>query len=146
MPVVFGSVGDIISVSLLIKDVLKALSSTRGSPADYQGVVNELYVLDTALLQVEQLARTNPPNPQLEALWVTAQQTVGKCLGSLNNFKDGIQKYNSSLSNGGSRNVFKDVGRRLQWEFQQKERVSKFRAELMSYSHSIEMLLATISV
>ena len=35
MPITFGSVGDIISLSLLIKDLIKFLDQVRGSSAEY---------------------------------------------------------------------------------------------------------------
>jgi hypothetical protein len=42
MPITFGSVGDIISISLLVKDAMKALDDSRGSGGEYQGVIREL--------------------------------------------------------------------------------------------------------
>lgn len=42
MPITFGSVGDIISISLLVKDAMKALDVSRGSGGEYQGVIREL--------------------------------------------------------------------------------------------------------
>lgn len=57
MPITFGSVGDIISVSLLVKDILVALDDSRGSSAEYQGIIRELYILDRALLEIGQLSR-----------------------------------------------------------------------------------------
>lgn len=52
----FGSLGDFISVSILVKDILLALDDTGGSSHNYQEVVRELYILDTASLQVEKLS------------------------------------------------------------------------------------------
>ena len=47
MPVPFGfSVGDVIAVSILIKDALKALDSARNSSAEYQELFRELWSLD----------------------------------------------------------------------------------------------------
>lgn len=42
MPITFGSVGDVISVCLLIKDLVKTLDDSRGSSAEYQEVIREL--------------------------------------------------------------------------------------------------------
>jgi len=41
MPITFGSVGDIISVCLLVKDV-EALEKARRCKAEYQAVIREL--------------------------------------------------------------------------------------------------------
>jgi hypothetical protein len=144
MPVTFGAVGDIISVSLLVKDLLLALNDSRGPPAEYQAVVRELYILDTALLQVEQLSRSRASTPELQALYETAKQTATKCRDSVSEFTVRIKKYSGSLSAGGSGNILKDTARKIQWMTSQKDaEVAKFRAEVTGYSDSINMLLAT---
>ena len=144
MSITFGSVGDIISVSLLVKDLLIALNDSRGSSAEYQALVRELYILDTALLQVEQLSRSHSTTPELQALCETAKQTVTKCRDSVAEFTARIKKYSRSLAAGGSGNILKDTARKIQWRASQKEaEIAKFRAELTGYSESINMLLAT---
>lgn len=147
MSVTFGSVGDIISVSLLVKDLLIALNDCRGSSAEYQAVVRELYILDTALLQVEQHSRFSATTPELHALYETAKQTVTKCRDSVADFTARIKKFDRSLAVGGSGNAFKDATRKIQWRVSQKEsEIAKFRAEVTGYSSSINMLLATATV
>jgi hypothetical protein len=47
MSITFGSVGDIIAWSLA-----KALTDSRGSAKEYQGLMKELQTFDRALLQV----------------------------------------------------------------------------------------------
>jgi len=144
MPITFGSVGDIISVSLVVKDLLIALNDSRGSSAEYQAVIRELYVLDTALLQVEQLSRSHAATPELQALYETAKQTAAKCQDSVASFKARLGKYNGSLTTGGSGNILKDTARKIQWRASQKDaEIAKFRAEVTGYSDSINMLLAT---
>jgi|SRR5215469_4918252 len=144
--ITFGSIGDIISVSLLVKDLLLALNDTRGSSAEYQEVVRELYILDSALLQVEQLSRTYTTTPELYALCETAKSTVQKCRTCVDAFTKHIRKYNKSLGVGGSGNRLKDAARKLQWSVSEKDEVAKFRAEVVGYSNSIHMLIATASV
>jgi hypothetical protein len=144
MPITFGSVGDILSVSLLVKDLLIALDDSRGSPAGYQAVVRELYILDTALLQVERLSRSHSTPPELHALYETARQTVEKCRDSVAGFTARIKKYGRSLAAGGSGNFLKDATKKIQWRASQKDaEIAKFRAEITGYSDSINMLLAT---
>ncbi|OCL09337.1 hypothetical protein AOQ84DRAFT_339092 [Glonium stellatum] len=147
MPITFGSVGDIISVSLLVKDLLLALDSSRGSSTEYQAVIRELYILDTALLQVEQLSRSGTATPELHALYETAKQTVAKCREAVDLFTNRVKKYSSSLATGGSGNIIKDTARKIQWRGSQKEaEIAKFRAEVTGYSDSINMLLATAQI
>lgn len=67
MPVTFGSVGDIISVCLLVKDLVEALDKARGSKAEYQSAIRELWILDRALLEIELFtkAHENASTPEL---------------------------------------------------------------------------------
>ena len=52
MPVTFGAVGDIIAVGALIKGLIMASNSTRGSQAEYRTLVNELHSLDQVFSQI----------------------------------------------------------------------------------------------
>ena len=52
MPITFGSVGDIISVCLIIKDLIKILDESRHS-TEHQETIQELWALDRVLLKVE---------------------------------------------------------------------------------------------
>ncbi|EAT78354.1 hypothetical protein SNOG_14117 [Parastagonospora nodorum SN15] len=81
MPVTFGSVGDIISVCLLVKDLVDALDKARGSKAEYQSLIRELWILDRSLLEIDLLARTHGggATPELEALCETAKKAVDRC-------------------------------------------------------------------
>jgi hypothetical protein len=143
MPITFGSVGDIVSVSLVFKDLLIALSDSRGSSAEYQSVVRELYVLDTALLQVELLSRSRAATPELHALYETSKQTVVKCRDSIAACAARTRKYSESLEVGGSGNILEDTARKIQWRASHKATdIAKLRAEFMGYSDSIDMLLA----
>jgi hypothetical protein len=69
MPAPFGfSVGDVIAVSIPIKDVFEALDSATGSSAEYQELIRELWSLDRALLEVEVLPRSCDTSIELNAL------------------------------------------------------------------------------
>jgi hypothetical protein len=91
MPVPFGfSVGDCISVCLLIKDTIKALDSVRGAKAEYKAVIQELWELDRASLEVAGLQETmrhrNSSTKELNALFVTVGRAVQECKGSIKSF------------------------------------------------------------
>lgn len=53
--VTFGSVGDINSLCIVIKDVVEALDDSKGSSAEYRGIIRELRALERVLLEVESL-------------------------------------------------------------------------------------------
>jgi hypothetical protein len=55
MSITFGSVGDIIAVGQIAWSLAKALTDSKGSAKEYQGLVKELQTFDQALLQVYSL-------------------------------------------------------------------------------------------
>jgi hypothetical protein len=145
MPITFGSIGDIISVCLIIKDLVAALDDSRGSTTEYREVIRELWVLDRALLEVNLLSRTCDNTIELNALCKTARQAAENCRHSIESFSRKVRKYGSSLDEGGSKNVFRDTAMKIRW-VSQKDDLAKFRAEVNAHSSSINMLLATASV
>ena len=81
MPVTFGAVGDIISVVLLVKDLVATLDEARGSKAEYQAAIHELWLLDRTLLEIELLTREHADGatPELRGLCGTAKRAVARC-------------------------------------------------------------------
>lgn len=113
MVVTFSSVGDIITVSLLVKDVVLALDDARGSTSEYQAIVRGLHILDISLLRVHQFVQVQHNCAKIEALHKTAQKTVESCNISVSKFVRGINKYKRSLAVGGFGNVLKNTARKL---------------------------------
>lgn len=146
MPITFGSVGDIISVSLLIKDLVKSLDNSRGSSAEYQAAIRELWSLDHALLEVELLFRSCDQTVQLNALSATANQCAEHCQKSITGFQEQIKKFGKSLQSGSSGSVIRDTALKMRWQISEKEELSKFRAEINAHCFSINMLLTTTGV
>ncbi|KAF2771844.1 hypothetical protein EJ03DRAFT_10116 [Teratosphaeria nubilosa] len=143
--VTFSSVGDIISVSLLVKDLLRSIHASKGAAAEYQEVVRELYVLDTALLQVSQLANTLDATPELRALGETAKDSVDRCRICLSGFQAKTDKYDSSLAEGRVRKRLKAAAQSIQWQVN-RDAVDRFRAEISSHSEALNLLLATAHI
>ena len=145
MPITFGSVGDIISLSLLIKDLVRTLDNSRGSSAEYQAVIRELWSLDHALLEVEALTRSCEQTAQLNALNATANQCAEQCRKCITRFHEHVKKFGKSLQPGGSGNLIRDTASKLRWPSSEKE-LAKFRAEINAHCFSINMLLTTTGV
>lgn len=77
MPAPFGfSAGDMIAVSILIKDVFKSLDNATDSAAEYQELCRELWSLDRALLEVELPSRGCDTSVELNALSHTVCRTA----------------------------------------------------------------------
>ena len=148
MPVsaTFGSVGDIISLSILIKDLVKALDESRGAAAEYQEIIRELWALDRVLLEVELLCRESNETLHLNALRVTTQRIVDQCRQSIEAFLAKVRSYGRSLREGGSGNLIRDASRKLRWQMSPSSEITKFRAEITAHCSAINMLLVTVSV
>lgn len=146
MPITFGSVGDIISVSLLIKDLVKCLDESRGSSAEYQAVIRELWSLDHALLEVELLFQSCKQSVDLSDLCNTANCCAEQCRKCIVDFRDKTKRYQRALQGGGKGNLVRDMTAKIRWHVSEKDDLTKFRAVIATHCSSLNMLLATAGV
>lgn len=145
MPITFGSVGDIISVSLLIKDLVKCLDKSRGSSAEYQAVIRELWGLDQALLEVEVLLRSCKQSVELSGLCETMNRCTERCRKVIVDFRDRTKRYQQVLR-GGTGSLVRDTTAKIRWHVSEKDDLATFRAVIAAHCSSLNMLLATASV
>ncbi|KAI4650294.1 uncharacterized protein J4E79_009563 [Alternaria viburni] len=147
MPVTFGAVGDIISVVLLVKDLVAALDEARGSKAEYQAAVRELWTLDRTLLEIDLLTRQHGDGatPELRSLCETAKQAVARCNDRVSAYKKRIQGYQRAFAVGKVNRV-REIGRAIGWRTGEKEALEQFRAEIAGTTSSLQMLLITANV
>lgn len=146
MPITFGSVGDIISLSILIKSLVKCLNESRGSSAEYQAVICELGSLDDALLGVALLLPSCEQSEELGDLCTSMNRCAEQCCKCVEVFKDKTKRYQSALQTGGTVGLARDTAAKIRWHLSMKEDLAKFRAEITAQSSSLNMLLATASV
>ena len=144
--VTFGAVGDIISLCIVIKDLVKALDDSRGSSAEYREIIRELWALDRVLLEVELLWRTCESTIELNALRETARRMTDQCRSSIEGFLAKVKKYGPSLNERGSERVTRDIAMKLWWQVAHSAELMKFRAEINAHCNAISMLLVTASV
>ena len=109
MPVTFGSVGDIISVCGLIKQLKDTLSDTKGSSADFQATARDLANLEAALRELHELAEVCERVGGYQSLRQRALLEALECRKPISDFSESIQKYKRSLRHGGSGNSVKDT-------------------------------------
>lgn len=146
MPITFGSVGDLISVSLIVKDLVKALDDSRGSAAEYQEIIRELLALDRALLEVELLSKTCEETVELNALCMTARHIAGACSIRIRSFLGQINRYKSSLGTTNAGHQLRDFSMKIRWKISHGDELDKVRAEINAHCSSLNMLLITASV
>ena len=146
MPITFGSVGDIISLSLLIKDLVKCLDESRGSSKEYQAVIRELWSLDHALLEVELLLRSCTQTVELSDLCKSANRCAEQCRDCVEDFRDKIKKYQRALQGGSTRNMVRETTAKIRWHISEKDDLAAFRAVITAHCSSLNILLATAGV
>lgn len=142
----FGAVGDFISIALLIKDIISALDECRGSGKAYRDLIEEITLLHKNIEQIERIYQGPNLPDGFDDLQSIVHTTVAKTRQCLEGFCDRVsKKYGKSLVTGGSGNAFKDVARKIQWKFEEKD-IEKFRSEVMGYRMSLEMFLQVTTV
>jgi hypothetical protein len=85
--VTFGSVGDIISVVGIIKDLVITLNDSHGSTADYQRILRELTSFQNILHHLDELAQVCETRPDYAALRDAAKLEALECARLVEPFK-----------------------------------------------------------
>jgi hypothetical protein len=141
MAVPFGfSVGDFINGILLAKDVIQALSDSRGSHKEYNETILQLNSLEQALGQIE----GSIADLQSSTQWTVLAATLTSCRAVIDDFLQGIEKYHVSLSRKGPKAIWKDTLRKIQWQFSMPEELASFRGKLSLSLCTIGLLFHTI--
>jgi hypothetical protein len=142
----FGSVGDILQLCILVKDLINALDSSRGSSAEYRELIRELSALDRVLLEVEQLSWKCVGTAELNALQQTVQQAALQCRQPIQEFLTRIRKFEKHLGESDSKGILKtarDAYWKVHWAVSYRDELQKFRAIINSHKLSINTLLIT---
>lgn len=148
MPVTFGAVGDIISVVLLVKDLVTTLDEARGSKAEYQAVIRELWLLDRTLLEIDILTRQHGDGatPELRSLCETAKRAVSRCNDLISTFSQRIQRYQNTLDQSQKKDRLRELGDAIRWIVGEKEALEHFRTEIAGVTSSLQMLMTMASL
>lgn len=141
MTIAVSSIGDIIAISLLIKDIVVALNDCQGSSHNFQQLLTQLQSLETALLHVNLLIKKHETSPELNSLCFSVRQIAQNCHETAAPFLAHIKSYQRSLRPGGSGNVTRDVTRKVMWQVLRKDEVDKFYAEITAHTHSLNMMI-----
>ena len=126
-------VGDIISLCLLIKELCKTLDRSRTAPTEYRDIISDLWALDDALTQAEELCESHESSNELEAFNVAVSRAVNQCRLSVEKFHSMIRKFAPSFNEGGSRSIVKDTMRKVQWQVSHSDELTKFRLQVIAH-------------
>lgn len=136
----FGfSAGDFVTAASLIIQAGLALRDAGGSSQEYRHLHLYLSNLKRILDEVDRLEAPDALTGTLDAIKATALS----CQYPLQEFVNGVKRYDASLGIGQSVGLMKDVEMKLKWRATKKaEAVVRLQAELAGYVGSINMLLA----
>ena len=138
MAAAFGfSIGDFINGINLVKDVIQALSESRGSSKEYVELRMQLESLELALNQID----SQFPGIEETTHRVALVSAVTTCRGLVNDFLQDIEKYHVPLSHKGPKSVWKDTLRKIQWRISISEELVAFRGKVAFHVNTIGMLL-----
>lgn len=141
-----GSVGDIIALTLLVKDLIKALDESRGSSAEYQEIVRALWTLNQILGEVAVLYRMRGDIAELNALLETMHHVSNQVQKSIEPVFHTVTKFGPSLCNGGSGNSIRDASRKVQWRVSHSDDLKSLRTELDVFCSSLNVLISIAHV
>ena len=141
MPVTIGSVGDIIAVCQLVRELALALNSLRGSSHDFRELVKQLHAFNSVLEEADSLVKRHENSPGLGAFRASTNRVATDCRDSVVSFLGRIKKYQRSLQEGGSGNRALDGVRRVQWKMLEGKDVEIFRVKLISLTSSLQTLI-----
>lgn len=144
--ITFGSVGDIIAVCLLAKQIVDALDSSKGSASEYRSLVTELRSLEKTLLEVELVVRKDQNAANIPSSLSELPSLIWNCRTSLETLHEEIKKYNRHLSENSSSGMVGRFGMKVRWEVSVKAKITKFRIQIAAYCNAINMMLVTANV
>ena len=145
MPVTCSSVGDIISLYILVRDLIKCLGDARGSSAEYQSVIRELWNLDLILHQVELFFQSHERTDELNALRAIVCKCTAQCRQSITEYREKTKHFLNSLGPGGLSTLSR-IPSKIKWQISEKDDLLKFRADINAQCLSLNMLLVTTGV
>jgi hypothetical protein len=154
----FGfSVGDFITVGLLIKDIISHLRSSS-STTEYLELVQELQLVQQALDEIEHLRSPTPAGGHEEAVLNAIKFAAVMCQAPLEEFRAKLRKYEGfaqgqqqqrqqgQRKGKGRMDVVRGWGRKVQWGFEMREEVQKLQAYLAVHLASLNVRLAVLGM
>ncbi|KAF2652617.1 hypothetical protein K491DRAFT_695417 [Lophiostoma macrostomum CBS 122681] len=127
MSITFRSVGDIISVCIIIKDLVHTLDVSFGSLAGCHPLIKELRILERNLLEVKSVADNHGGQATLglEAFFIE----VDRCNEVVNTFSTLVRNYESGL--------------KVRGRMEERNAILTFRAQIVAINTSLRTLFAT---
>ena len=139
----FGfSVGDFLAAIELVHDLAVALSESRGSGPAFQALIQELYSLERAMIEIKNLQVSTSLE---QHLWMV-QQATSQCQRTITDFLQKSNIYAQCLGQGGSTKWWKDAFYKIKWAVYKTEEVNELRACLHGHTLAMVLMLQTLQM
>ncbi|KAL2258158.1 hypothetical protein VTK26DRAFT_8642 [Humicola hyalothermophila] len=139
----FGfSVGDFLAAIELVHDLAVALSETSGSSSAFQGLAQELYSLERAMIEIKGLQVSTALEPTLRAVL----QVTSQCQRMITNFVRKNDVYVQCLGQGRSFKWWKDTFYKIKWAVYKSDEIDELRACLQSHVMAIGLMLQALQM
>lgn len=140
-----GSLGDVIALITIVKDLVNAFDKRTGSSADYQEIIRKLWAFNRVLEEVDTLCRsiatTDGSNTSRDAML----SVVGQARNSIEALSKGIRKFEPSLREGGSRSSLQDAARKAQWRLFHSDDSNRLQSEIDTYCSIFGVLITMVN-
>jgi hypothetical protein len=141
----FGSLGDILALTTLIKDLIEVLDDSRGSVSDYRIVVDRLRIQLRTVKRVDEVFG-GPPNSTGDAeIQADVRQILRQIRDCIDDFVVKLHKFGPNLTNGGSGNKLKDVLKKVSWRLDKKE-IEAFEKNLVIHTGMLDLHLGATAM
>jgi hypothetical protein len=140
--ITFGSVGDIISVCLLAKEILLCIDEARGSATEYRSLSDELRCLEKALLEAALMMEKHKTGFLAESI----REEITASKSCLERFRATMSKYDGTFQTHSPAGPFARLSKSLQWRLMEKDAIIKFRDQVSVRFNALSMLIVTANV
>ena len=140
-----GSLGDVIALINIVKELITAFDKRRGSSAEYQDILRKLWAFNRVLKEVETLCRSITTTAEATTSRDAMLCVVGQARTSIEALSKGIRKFEPSLRQGGSQSSLKDAARKAEWKLFHSDDSAKIQSEIDMYCSILSVLVTTVN-
>ena len=139
-----GSLGDVIALINIVKDLVTAFDKRTGSSAEYQEIIRKLWAFNRVLKEVEVFGRSIKNTDEATTSCKAILCVVGQARNSIEASSKGIRQFEPSLRKGGSRSSLQDAARKAQWKLFHSDDSTKIQSEIDIYCSILGVLMTTV--
>ena len=140
-----GSLGDVIALINIVKDLVKAFDKRKGSSAEYQEIIRKLWAFNRVLQEVDTLCSSTVITTELNASRNALLSVASQARRSIEALSTGYQKFEPSLREGGSRSRLQDAARKAEWKFFHSDDSTRLQSEVCAYCSILSALISMVN-